>query len=159
MEHDPEGHKRLQAHRRRRDVELEIEANRAPVARESEGDPAPQEQRQDVEMRVEAPVESASVKRGSDAVADNEERARLRLRAEGKRGQKHDMQDVLEPQAKTTARLEPRRGQKREAHTTFPRSGGRGHVDSSCKRVALLQFKGGSSSSADVLSILLWLRA
>ena len=32
-------------------------------------------------------VESASVKRGSDAVADNEERARLRLRSGGKRGQ------------------------------------------------------------------------
>ena len=36
-------------------------------------------------MSVEALAESASVKRGSDAVADNEERARLRLRAEGKR--------------------------------------------------------------------------
>ena len=64
-------------------MEPEIKENRAPVARENEGDPAPQE-RQDVEMPVEAPVESASVKRGSDAVADNEERARLRLRAEGK---------------------------------------------------------------------------
>ena len=76
--------------------------------------PAPQE-RQDVEMPVEAPAESASVKRGSDAAADNEERARLRLRAEGKRGQKHNMQDAQEPQAKTRARLEPRRGQKRES--------------------------------------------
>ena len=87
MEHDPEGHERLQGHKRRRDVEPEIGANRAPVARENEGDPAPQEQ-QDVEILGEALVESASVKRGSDAVADNEERARLRLRAEGKRGQK-----------------------------------------------------------------------
>ena len=46
-------------------------------------------------------AESASVKRGSDAVANNEERARLRLRAEGKGGQKRDTQDVLGPQAKT----------------------------------------------------------
>ena len=51
--------------------------------------------------------ESASVKRESDAVADKEERARLRLGSEGKRGQKHDVQDVLEPQATTKARLEP----------------------------------------------------
>ena len=69
-------------------------------------------------MLVEAPAASASVKRGSDAAADNEERARLRLRAEGKRGQKHDMQDVLEPQAK--ARPEPRRGQKRESTQPLP---------------------------------------
>ena len=33
-------------------------------------------------MPVGALVESASAKRGSDAVADNEERARLRLKAE-----------------------------------------------------------------------------
>ena len=59
------------------------------------------QRRQDVEMPVEAPAESASVKRGSEAVADNEERARLRLRAEGKRGKKHDVQDVLEKRAKT----------------------------------------------------------
>ena len=39
MEHDPEGHERLQAHKRRRDVEPEIE---------NEGGLAPQE-RQDVE--------------------------------------------------------------------------------------------------------------
>ena len=78
-----------------------MERTRHPSARENEGDPAPQE-RQDVEMLVEAPVESPSVKRGSDAVADNEERARARLRAEGKRGQKHDMQDVMDPR--------PRRG-------------------------------------------------
>ena len=45
-------------------------------------------------------------------MGENEERARLQHRAEGKRGQKHDMQDVLEPQAKTKARLEPTRGQK-----------------------------------------------
>ena len=55
MEHDPEGHERLQAHTRRQDVHQEIEANRAPVAREGEGDPALLE-RQDVEMPVEAPV-------------------------------------------------------------------------------------------------------
>ena len=70
-EHDPEGHER------------------ALVARENETDPAPKE-RLDVEMPAEELVGSASVKHGSDAVADNEERAPLRLRAEGKRGQKHD---------------------------------------------------------------------
>ena len=31
MKHDPEGHERLQAHQRRRDVELEVEANWGPV--------------------------------------------------------------------------------------------------------------------------------
>ena len=101
MEHDPEGHERLQAHKRRRDVQLEVGANRAPVVREDEGDPALLE-RQDAEMPVEAPLESASVKRGQDAEADNEERARLRVRAEGKRGQKHDMQECWNPR--------PRRG-------------------------------------------------
>ena len=75
------------------------------------GDPAPLG-RHDVEILVEAPVGSASAKRGSDAVADSQERARLRLRAEGKRGQKHDTQDVVETQAKTKARLVPRRGSK-----------------------------------------------
>ena len=84
-----------------------------------EGDAEPLE-KQDVEMLVEAPAASASVKRGSDAVADNEERARLRLRAEGKRGQKHDMQDVLELQARTKVRPEPRRGQKRESTQPLP---------------------------------------
>ena len=91
------------------------------VATENEGDSVLQE-RQGVEMPVGALVESASVKLGSDAVADFDERARSRRRAEGKRGQKNAFQDVLEPQAKTKARLEPRRGQKR----------GSTHVDSSC---------------------------
>ena len=95
-----EGHERLQAHKRRRDVEPEVEAKRTLVARENEGDSALQE-RQDVEMPVEAPVESASAKRGSDAVADKEERARLRLRAQRERDLKHDKHDVLEPQVKT----------------------------------------------------------
>ena len=104
MEHDPEGHESLQVHKRR-EVEREVVVDRASVAKENDGDPAPREQ-QDVEMSVETPVESASVTRGVDAVADNEEHARLRLRAEGKRGQKHDMQDVLEPQAKTKARAQ-----------------------------------------------------
>ena len=94
MEHDPDGHERLQVRKRRRDVEPEVEVDWVPVARENEGNPAAVEQ-QDVEMTVETPVEPASVERGSDAVADKEERARLRLRAKGKRGQKHDMQDVL----------------------------------------------------------------
>ena len=110
-------------------MEPEVEANWALVARENESDPALQEG-QDAEMPVVAPVESVSTKRGSDAVAENEERARLRLRAEGKRGQKYDMQDVLEPQAKTRARPAPRRIQKPE-NTQAPRSGGRGYVDSS----------------------------
>ena len=73
MEHDPEGHERVQVHKRTRDVEPEVVVDWAPVARENEGDPAPVEQ-PDVEMPVETPVESACVKRGSDAVADNEER-------------------------------------------------------------------------------------
>ena len=47
-----------------------------------------------LKMSEEALVESAFAKRGSDAAAENEESARLRLRAEGKRGQKHDFQDV-----------------------------------------------------------------
>ena len=55
-----------------------------------------------------------------DAVANDEERARLRLRAEGKRVQKHDMEGVLEPQAKTKVRLEPKRGQKRENTGPLP---------------------------------------
>ena len=57
---------------------------------------------------METPGESASVNRGAHAVLDTEERARWRTRVEGKRGQIHDTQDVLEPQAKTKARLEPR---------------------------------------------------
>ena len=108
MEHYPEFHECLQVHKRRRDVEPEVEVDRAPVAGKNEGDPARVEQ-QDVEMPVETPVESASVKSGSDVVADNEERARLRLRAEGKRSQKHDIQDVLQKQAKTKTRLELKR--------------------------------------------------
>ena len=55
-----------------------------------------------------------------DAVADDEERANLRLRDEGKRCQKHDMQDVLEPQAKTKLRLEPKSAQKRESTELLP---------------------------------------
>ena len=108
MVHDLGGRERLQLHKRRREVEPEVDVDQAPVARENEGDAEPLGQH-DVEMPVEAPAASASVKRGSDAVADNEERTGLRLRAEGKRGQKHDMQDVLEPQARTKVRPEPRR--------------------------------------------------
>ena len=73
LEHDPEGHKRLQVHKRRRDAEPEVEeVRRGPCA----GDPALAEQ-QDVETPEEVLGESASVKRGADAVADDEERARL----------------------------------------------------------------------------------
>ena len=69
---------------------------------------------QAVEMPVAAVVESASVKRGSDAVADNEERT----------------EEARNTICKTY--WNPR-------HATSPRSGGRGHVDSSC-RVALLWY-------------------
>ena len=87
-----------------------------------------------------------------------EERARLRLRAEGKRGQKHDMQDVLEPQAKTKARLEPRRGQKRESTQPFLIWRKRGHVDISCCE-ALLRFNEDRARVRMFLSILAWLQA
>ena len=52
MEHDPERHERLQLHKRKRDVELDVDEARAPVVREIAGDPALLEQ-QDVEMPVE----------------------------------------------------------------------------------------------------------
>ena len=51
MEHDPEGHERLQVYKRRRDVEPDVAVDGAPDARENEGDPAIMEQ-QDVEMPV-----------------------------------------------------------------------------------------------------------
>ena len=101
-------------------------------------------------MLVQAPAESESVKRGSDAVADNEERARLRLRAAGKRGQKHDMQDVLEHQTKTRARLEPRRSQKCES--TQP-------VSQNWRKMSRQQFKETRARVLMFLLILLWLRA
>ena len=148
MVHDSEGHEPLQAHERRRDVEHEIEANREPVAGGNDFEPAPQEQ-QDVEMAVEAPAESASVKRGSDAVADNEERARLRLSAEGQRGQKHDVQDVQEPQAKTRARLEPRWVRSVKAH----------NLSQIWRKRSRQQFKEARARVLMVLLILLWLRA
>ena len=50
----------------------------------------------------------------------DEESARARRKAEGKRGQKHDAGDVLEPQAKTKARLEARRGQMHESAQPLP---------------------------------------
>ena len=157
MEHDPEGHERLKFHKRRRDVEPESEANGARIASENEADSAPQE-RQEVEMPVEASVESASVKRGSDAAADDEERARLRLRAEGKRGPKHDIQDVLEPQVKTRARLEPRRGRRAKAPNLFQiwRMRSRRQF---LLRVALLHFREARARVLRFLSILLWPRA
>ena len=97
-------HELFQVHKRRRDVEPEVEVDRTPGVREDEGDPAPLGQ-QDVEMPVETIGEFASVKRGAEAVLDNEEGGRLRPRAKGKRGQKHDVQDVLEPQAKTKTKV------------------------------------------------------
>ena len=75
---------------------------------------------QDVAMPMETFGESASANRGDGAVTDDEERARLRREAEGKRGQKHDTGDIVEPQAKTKARLEPRRCQKRESAQLLP---------------------------------------
>ena len=89
---------------------------------------------------------------GADAVADEEERARLRLRAEGKRHQKHDIQNVLDPQAKTKARLEPWRGQKRESTQLLPNL--EEEVDNTTLTVLVVcgsaPIQGGSSSSADV---------
>ena len=64
--------------------------------------------------------ESTSVKRGAVVEADDEERARLKRKSVGKRGQRHDMRDILETQAKTRARLEPRRGQKRQSTRLLP---------------------------------------
>ena len=43
MEHDPEGHERLQVHKRGRDAEPEVEVDRVPVVREDDDDPAPLE--------------------------------------------------------------------------------------------------------------------
>ena len=119
MEHDPEGDERLQAHKRRRDAEPETEANQASVARENEGEPAHQE-RQDVEMPVEALAESVSCETWIGPVSRQWRTCSLRLGAEGKRGLKHDAHDVLEPQAETRARSEPRRGQKRESTQPLP---------------------------------------
>ena len=62
MEHDPEGHERLQVHKRRRDVETEVEVHRTPVAKEKKRSCT--SGKQDVEMPVGTPVGSASVKRG-----------------------------------------------------------------------------------------------
>ena len=132
-----------------RDVESENEANGAPIASENEGDPVLQEQRE-VEMPVEASVESACVKRGSDAVADTQERARLRLRAEGKRGQKHEKQDVLEPQAKTRARLESRRGWRAKAPNLFQIWRKRSRRSTVLVESGPAPIQGGSSSIPDV---------
>ena len=109
MEHDPEGHERLQVHKRRREVEPEIEVDRVLVARENGCDLA-RLQRQDVEMHVEAPgVRLSNVDQILLLTMKN-----ALFCDSAKEARKHDMQDVLEPQAKTMARSEPRRGQKRE---------------------------------------------
>ena len=47
------------------------------------------------------------MKREADAVTDNGERARLRLKTEGKRDQKHETHDVFDPQVRMKVRLEP----------------------------------------------------
>ena len=69
---------------------------------------------------------------------------------EGKRGQNQDTEDVLEPQAKTKARLEPRRCQKRESTQLLP------DLEEEVTSTVLVAsgsapIQGGSSSSADVL--------
>ena len=108
-------------------------------------------------MPVEESAESASVKRGSDAAAGNEERARLRLRAAGKRGQQHDMQEELEPQAKTKARPETRRGQKRESmQSQIWRNRSRRQF---LLRVAVLRLREVRSRVLTFLSLFVWLQA
>ena len=132
------------------------EENRAPVARENEGDPALHERR-NVEKSVGALVESASVDRGSHAVADKEERSRLRLRADGKRGH---------TRYKTYWSPRPRRG------PGFSRGGVRSVKarnlsqiwrKMSCRqfllKVFLLQFREARARVLTFLSILLWRRA
>ena len=105
-------------------MEPEVDVDRAQVARENEGDPTLLEQ-QDVEILVGAPGESASVKRGSNAVADNGERA---------------------------SRLEPRRGLKRESTQSHPDL--QEEVEKTPLTVPVVcgsaPIQGGSSSSADV---------
>ena len=134
-----------QPHNSGRDVEPEIGAKRASVARENAGEPAPQE-RQDVEMLVDAPAESASVKRGSDAVADNEERARLRLRA--------DARNMI---CKTCWNPRPRRGPR------WSRGGVRSvkahNFSTNWRKRARPQFKEARVRVLMFLLILLWLRA
>ena len=77
------------------------------------------------------------------------------LRAEGKRGQKHDTQDILEPQAETKAGLESRRGQKRESTNLIPDL--EEEVDNTTWTVldvcGSAPIQGGSSSSTDVLVV------
>ena len=71
MEHDPEGHERLQVHKRKRDVKPEVEEAWAPVVRENAGNTAPLEQ-QDFATPTAMSDESTSVKRGTVAEADDE---------------------------------------------------------------------------------------
>ena len=66
-----------------------------------------------------------------------------------KRGQKHDIQDVLEPQAKTSGRLEFRRGHKCECAQPLP------YPEEEVTSTVLIEScsaptQVGSSSSADV---------
>ena len=124
MEHDPEGHERLQVPKCRRDVEPEIEPNWVLVAGENEVDPLLQERQE--EVLAEAPVESASVKHGSSAVSDNEERACGQKRPETRYTRRAGTPGQGEGQARAEERSEARK------HTTSPRPGGRGNVDSSC---------------------------
>ena len=110
MEHDVEGHERLQVHKRRRDAEPEVEWDQARVVRENEGDPALNEQ-QDVEMPVEVSGESVSVLLTSKNVlaCDSE------LKASEARN--------------TTCKMSwkpRRRGSEAPKHATSHRSGGRG---------------------------------
>ena len=64
-------------------MDVEVGETLAPVVRENAGDRAPLEE-YDVAVATAVPCESTTVNRGAEAV--DEERARLRLRSEGKRG-------------------------------------------------------------------------
>ena len=145
-------------HKRRRDVEPEIEANRAPVARENKGDPAPQE-RQDVEMLVDTPGESASVKRGSDAVADTEERARLRLRAAGKKEARNTIYKTYWNPRPRRRPGKSRGGVRRVKARNLSQNWRKRSRRQFQLRVALLQFREARARGLTFLLILLWLRA
>ena len=66
------------------------------------------------------------------------------------------MQDVLEPQVKTRAGLEPRRGQKRESTQPLPDLG-EDVTSTVLVKVVLLQFRESRARVLTSLTILLWL--
>ena len=93
-------------------------------------------EQQDVEMPMEVPGESATVKRGADAVADDEERPRLglkRLKASEARNTTCKMS--WNPRPRRRPGWSPGGVRNVKALNFSPRSGGRGreyNVDSSC---------------------------